>query len=147
MLFSTYCGVEERYLDRLITCRTGFDSRLRDKERCTREGVFLLSIPFDNNNTKYILGIMKTTTSIKLDKDTKEQAAALAKDLGLSLSSVINSTLKQFVRNESIFLAVEPALNEKTKKEFLEIRDDIKHNRNLSKTYKNVKELREALES
>jgi addiction module RelB/DinJ family antitoxin len=90
---------------------------------------------------------MKTTTSIKLDKDTKEQAAALAKDLGLSLSSVINSTLKQFVRNESIFLAVEPALNAKTKKEFLEIRDDIKHNRNLSKTYKNVKELREALES
>lgn len=89
---------------------------------------------------------MKVTTSIKLDKDVKEDSSRLAKELGLTLSSVINSTLKQFVREERIFLTKEPELNEKTKKEFLKIEDDIKNNKNLSKPYSSVKELRDALD-
>ena len=55
------------------------------------------STTFDRSNTKYILGIMKTTTSLKIDKDVKEKAAKLAASLGLSLSAVINHSLKDFI--------------------------------------------------
>ena len=89
---------------------------------------------------------MKVTTSIKLDIDTKEQASILANELGLTLSSVINATLKKFVIERSIVLSVPPELNEQTKKKFLEMENDIKNNKNLSKTYSSVRELRQALE-
>jgi addiction module RelB/DinJ family antitoxin len=89
---------------------------------------------------------MKTTTSIKLDKDIKDQASALANELGLSLSSVINATLKKFVNERRVVLSVSPEFNKKTEGNFLKIRDDIKKNKNLSKAYTNSKELFKALE-
>lgn len=48
---------------------------------------------------------MKTQTSIKLDPQTKREATDLAEDLGLTLSSVINASLKQFVRNRELHVA------------------------------------------
>jgi len=100
----------------------------------------------DINNTRYILCIMKTVTSIKLDKEIKEQATALAGELGLSLSSVINATLKKFVIERRVVLSVAPEFNQKTEKEFLALREDVKKNKNLSKIYTNSKDLFKALE-
>jgi addiction module RelB/DinJ family antitoxin len=88
---------------------------------------------------------MKTATSIKLDKDIKEQASALANELGLSLSSVINATLKKFVDERRVILSASPQFNKKTEKRFMELMDDVKHNRNISRPYKNVDELMNAL--
>lgn len=102
-------------------------------------------IGIDTNNTKYILCIMKTTTSVKLDKDIKNRASALASELGLSLSVVINATLKKFVDERRIVLSVAPEFNEKTKKEFLQIKKDIKKGKNLSKIYDNADDLFKAL--
>jgi addiction module RelB/DinJ family antitoxin len=89
---------------------------------------------------------MKTTTSIKLDKNIKDQATALASELGLSLSSVINATLKKFVNERRVVLSISPEFNKKTEDRFLKMREDIKNNKNLSKTYTNSKELFKALE-
>lgn len=89
---------------------------------------------------------MKTTTSIKLDKDIKDQASALARELGLSLSSVVNATLKKFVNERRVVLSVSPEFNKKTEESFLKMREDIKKNKNLSKTYNSSKELFKALE-
>ena len=89
---------------------------------------------------------MKTTTSIKLDKDIKDQASALASELGLSLSSVINATLKTFVNERRVAFSVSPEFNKKTEEKFLKIRKDIKNNKNLSKTFNESKELFKALE-
>lgn len=100
----------------------------------------------DTHNTKYILSIMKTTTSIKLDKDIKEEATALAKELGLSLSSVINATLKKFVIERRVVLSVPPKFNKKTEKRFLKMREDVKKGRNLSKPYDNLEDLFKVLE-
>ncbi|MFA6518188.1 MAG: type II toxin-antitoxin system RelB/DinJ family antitoxin [Candidatus Shapirobacteria bacterium] len=46
--------------------------------------------------------------NIKTDLNIKRQAAYLAEELGLSLSSLINVLLKQFIRNKSLHLSLEP---------------------------------------
>ncbi|NCS98764.1 hypothetical protein GW764_01110 [Candidatus Parcubacteria bacterium] len=89
---------------------------------------------------------MKTTTSIKLDKEVKEQASDLAKELGLSLSGVINATLKQFVNDRSVFLTTTPQFNEKAAKRMLKLMDDAKKGKNLCGPFKTDEELFKALE-
>jgi len=74
---------------------------------------------------------MKTTTSIKLDKDVKESAAKLAEELGLSLSSVVNATLKQFVNERRVVFSAHPEFNEKTAEEIRLIRKEIVAGKNL----------------
>jgi addiction module RelB/DinJ family antitoxin len=88
---------------------------------------------------------MKTTTSIKLDTKIKEEATELANELGLSLSSVINATLKQFVTERRVVLSVAPEFNDKTKKDFLVLEADVRAGKNLSETYTNVEDLKKAL--
>lgn len=88
---------------------------------------------------------MKTTTSIKLDKKIKEEASALANELGLSLSSVVNATLKKFVTERRVVFSLAPEFNEKTKKDFLKLEADVKEGKNLSKAYTDVDSLKKAL--
>lgn len=88
---------------------------------------------------------MKTTTSIKIDKDIKENASRLASEMGLSLSSVINATLKKFVDERRVVLSVSPEFNKKTEERFLKMRQDVKNNKNLSKVYTDSKDLFKAL--
>ncbi len=45
------------------------------------------------------------TTSIRLDKDLKERASKLAKEMGLSLSQVAENYFRQFLRDEKIVFA------------------------------------------
>ncbi|MEZ4103805.1 MAG: type II toxin-antitoxin system RelB/DinJ family antitoxin [Candidatus Paceibacterota bacterium] len=89
---------------------------------------------------------MKTTTSIKLDKEVKKEATKLAGELGVSFSAVVNSMLKNFIRERRLVLSVEPELNEKTKKEYEKILRDIKAGRNLSPTFTSVTDLMKALQ-
>jgi addiction module RelB/DinJ family antitoxin len=88
---------------------------------------------------------MKTTTSIKLDKDIKDKATILANELGLSLSSVINATLKKFVDERRVVLSVSPEFNKKTEEKFMQLREDVKNKKNLSGTYTNAEDLFKAL--
>lgn len=88
---------------------------------------------------------MKITTSIKLDKDIKEKASALANELGLSLSSVINATLKKFVDERRVVLSVSPEFNKKTEERFLKIREDVKNNKNIVGPFDNLKSLKDSL--
>src|SRR3989344_6474301 len=52
--------------------------------------------------TSYILCIMKTVITLKADKEVKESAQKVAAELGLTLSAVVNASLKQFVREKSL---------------------------------------------
>jgi len=88
---------------------------------------------------------MKTTTSVKLDKEVKEEASKLAKELGLNLSVVINATLKKFVNERRVVFSAHPELNAKTRKKFLKIRDDIKKRKNLVGPFETVEELQKSL--
>ncbi len=48
---------------------------------------------------------MNTVINIKTDSKIKKAAQKTAEDLGLSLSGVINSYLRQFVRSQTIFVS------------------------------------------
>lgn len=51
---------------------------------------------------------MDTTILIKTKKEIKVKAQALAKDLGLSLTDVVNASLRQFVINQGITISKLP---------------------------------------
>ena len=53
---------------------------------------------------------MKAQVNLKLDNDVKRQAQKRAGELGLSLSSVVNATLKQFARTGELKLSSTPRM-------------------------------------
>lgn len=65
-------------------------------------------IVFDNNTKMYIMVYMATITktatilNIKTDKKLKAEAKAVADGMGVPLGTIINSFLKQFVREREI---------------------------------------------
>ena len=64
---------------------------------------------FDKLLTKYILCSMNTVISVKVDQEVKDEAQALAKGVGLTLSSLVNSYLRQIIVTRRIELfAPEP---------------------------------------
>jgi DNA-damage-inducible protein J len=88
---------------------------------------------------------MKTTTSVKLDKKVKKEAAKLASELGLNLSSVINATLKKFISDRRISFSIEPELNEKSKKELREALNDVRNSKNLIGPFSSIADLKKSL--
>lgn len=44
---------------------------------------------------------MNTTLHITIDRETKEKAQVLAKELGLDISTIVRAGLRQFVNTES----------------------------------------------
>ena len=53
---------------------------------------------------------MKTQVNLKIDSSVKKNAQKRAKELGLSLSSVVNATLSQFARTGELQLSVAPRM-------------------------------------
>jgi addiction module RelB/DinJ family antitoxin len=51
---------------------------------------------------------MDTTMLIKTKKTLKKQAQELAKELGLSLTDVVNASLRQFIVNQGITISKLP---------------------------------------
>ena len=88
---------------------------------------------------------MKTATSIKLDAAVKKEAGKLASQMGLNLSAVVNATLKKFVTERRVVFSVTPEFNKKTREKFLEMRQDVKRNKNLSRVYTHMDDLKKAL--
>ena len=88
---------------------------------------------------------MKTATSIKLDAAVKKEAGKLASQMGLNLSAVVNATLKKFVTERHVVFSVAPEFNKKTREKFLEMRQDVKRHKNLSRVYTHMDDLKKAL--
>ena len=53
---------------------------------------------------------MKTVLNVKTDKDIKDRAQALAKHLGIPLSTVVNAHLKSFIESGEFKVTREPEL-------------------------------------
>ncbi len=76
---------------------------------------------------------MKTTMiNIKADKEVKEQAQYIAEELGLSLSAIINASLKQFIRERKVEFSVAPRMTPYLEKIVGEARADWKVKKNIS---------------
>lgn len=54
---------------------------------------------------------MKTQINLKIDSRIKKDAQRMAKELGLSLSSVVNVTLKQFARTGELEISATPKMS------------------------------------
>ena len=74
----------------------------------------------------------KTVINIKADKTVKKQAQHVALRLGVPLSSVINSFLKQFIRTEEVTFSAAPKMTPELEAVISEIERDRKNGKNIS---------------
>lgn len=51
----------------------------------------------------------KSIISVKIDDNDKKEAQKLAKELGVTLSSVVKASIKEFLRKKEIHVALEPS--------------------------------------
>lgn len=82
----------------------------------------------------------KTVINIKADKDVKEKAKKIAKELGIPLSTVINAYLKEFIRNREVRLSLEPRLRPEIEKLLLKANEDFKKRKNISPAFSSMEE-------
>ena len=90
---------------------------------------------------------MTTVIHIKADKQVKENAQKVAKDLGLTLSDVINASLRNFIRTREVVFSDIPQMTPELEKLLDKVGEDIKKGRNLSPAFKSPEEMDEYLDS
>ncbi len=76
---------------------------------------------------------MKTILNVKTDPLVKRGAQRVAQDLGLSLSTVVNAYLKQFIKNKEFYLSAAPSMSPELEKLLGTIDKDIQKGKNLSR--------------
>jgi addiction module RelB/DinJ family antitoxin len=74
----------------------------------------------------------KTMINIKADKEVKEQAQQIAEELGLTLSAIVNASLKQFIRERKVEFSTAPRMTPYLEKIVGEARTDWKAGKNFS---------------
>ena len=83
---------------------------------------------------------MKTVLNVKTDVDVKAQAQALAKHLGIPLSTIVNAHLKAFVESGEFKVTREPQLRPEVIKELHQQIKDAEQGLNMSPRFNNTKE-------
>jgi addiction module RelB/DinJ family antitoxin len=87
---------------------------------------------------------MNTVISVKVDKKTKEAAQEVAKSMGLTLSTLINSYLIQVVHSRRVELFAPEKMTPKLEKLIGEVEAEIKAG-NVSKAYADPHEFLKSL--
>ncbi len=95
-------------------------------------------------NTMYTLSIMTKVITIKTDDETKKQAQAVAKDMGLTMSALINSYLKQIIATRRVEIYAPEQMTPKLEKLVGKIEKDIKAG-NVSPPYDTAEDFLKAL--
>ena len=83
----------------------------------------------------------KTSMSIRLDSEVKEQAQQVFNDLGMDMTTAINIFLRQAIQYQS--LPFDVRLDENRK--LLEVLTDLNQHRNMSQSFESVSDLMEDL--
>ena len=84
--------------------------------------------------------------NIKADKEVKEEAQRLAKELGLSLSAVIGASIKQFIRSREIHLSAGLEPSPYLEKVLRKVDKDTRTGKNFSGPFRTAKEIRRHLD-
>ena len=90
---------------------------------------------------------MQTVIHIRADKEVKKNAAQAAKELGLSLSDVINAALRNFIRTREVIFSDTPRMTPELERFLGKVDEDIKHNRNLVGPFHSAEEANKYLDS
>jgi addiction module RelB/DinJ family antitoxin len=93
------------------------------------------------NNCCIYFGYMKTVLNVKTDKDVKEKAQQIAKEMGIPLSVVVNSYLRSFIKNRAFSISLEPELKDEVWAELKKADVDYKKGKNISPAFTDVKEM------
>ncbi len=83
---------------------------------------------------------MKTVISVKVDKDVRDKARKVARRMGVPLSMIVNSGLRQFAFEERIVFQTEKSyrMSKKLEKKLKKIDADIRAGRNMSPAFSNM---------
>lgn len=84
---------------------------------------------------------MQTVINIKTDKKLKEEASKLAKEMGFTLSSVINATLFNFVKSRELYITDAPRMTPYLEGIVAEAKRDYKAGKNISRPFSNMDDL------
>lgn len=90
---------------------------------------------------------MKTLINIKTDKKVKESAQKIAKELGLSLSAIINASLKQLVKNREVCFSAIPKMTPYLENIIKEAEKDYRAGCNIAGPFETAKEMDRYLDS
>ena len=83
----------------------------------------------------------KTSMSIRLDSEVKEQAQQVFNNLGMDMTTAINIFLRQAIQYQG--LPFDVRLDEN--RQLLEVLTDLDQNRNMSQSFESVSDLMEDL--
>ncbi len=90
---------------------------------------------------------MKILINIKADKEVKEKAQKLAKEFGFPLSTIINASLKQFIRNRELHFSLTPKMSPRLEKILGVVERDIGTKKNMSPVFSSAKKMDNYLDS
>ena len=85
---------------------------------------------------------MKTTMHIKVDKEIKDRSAKLAQNMGLSLSAIVNASLRNFIKTETFSVSNAEQMTPYMESWIAEIEEDKKTGKNISETFYSIDELK-----
>ena len=80
---------------------------------------------------------MKTMINIKADAAVKREAQQLARKLGLSLSDVLNASLRNFIRTREVRVSDIPEMTTELERMIAVAERDLRSGRNVSPPLKN----------
>lgn len=83
---------------------------------------------------------MKTLISIKTEKALKERAKHVAAELGLSLSDIVNESLRQLVKNREVTFSAAPRMTPELEAIIEEAERDLQEGKNVSPTFSSAEE-------
>ena len=83
----------------------------------------------------------KTSMSIRLDSEVKEQAQQVFNHLGMDMTTAINIFLRQAIQYQGLPFDVKIDENRK----LLQVVTDVEQNRNMSRSFESVSDLMEDL--
>lgn len=82
----------------------------------------------------------KTVINVKTDREVKEEAQRIAKELGIPLSTVVNSYLKDFIRDRKFTASLDPQLKPEVWDEMKKAVEDAQKGKNTSPVFGNVED-------
>ncbi len=88
---------------------------------------------------------MKTILNIKVDKEIKEQAFVVARDMGIPLSTLANAFLKKLIKERSMTFTAPLRPSKKLEQVLRKADMDVKNGKNLSPVFTDVDSVMEYL--
>lgn len=90
---------------------------------------------------------MKTVINIKINKEIKENAQKLARELGLSLSDVLNASLRNFLRTREVYFSAIPRMTPEFERFLGNVEKNIKEKKNLSPAFSSLDQINDYLDN